>query len=79
MSSQGSFDVNARGRFCQQRVCDELEERKAGGRVAHLYRPLRQEVVRPHVRHEVEGERCTSPGGDDLHARAAAKAEKTHV
>ena len=68
MASEGRLDANSRGRFREQSVGHELEKRQAGGRVAHRDRPLRSQLVRPHVGDEVEGEGCASSGGDDLRA-----------
>ena len=73
MAGQCGLDPNPRGGFGQQGVRDELEERQAGGRVAHLHRPPRHQPVSPHVRHEVEGEGCARAGGNDLSSHAGSQ------
>ena len=74
VAGEGGLDANPRGGLRQKGVGHELEEGQAGGRVADLHRPLGHQPVRPHVRHEVEGEGRARSGGDDLRACRPATA-----
>lgn len=54
MASESGLDLYPLGPLGQQSVGDELQQGKAGRRVADCHASDRLEVVGPHVRQEVE-------------------------